>query len=467
MPIGAKSSMWFAICNVAQRGVALLTLPIFTRMLSTQEYGLVSVFSSWESILSIILTLNLCAGVFVTAFVKFEDDKDRLMSSFVGLSNTVTIIFAVLYFLFRNQVNEISDLPTSAFLMLFSQLIVLPAFQMWSMEKKFDNEYVILIKVSIAISALTPLLGIFFVYFADDKGIAKILSATVIQIVICGVIYFEIIKRGKVLFHRDYWKYGFAFAIPLIPHYLSLAVLGQSDRIMISKYVGQDKAAIYSVAYNAASVISLFFAAINNSFGPWSVRRIKEKDYVEINKKIKIVLPGIVVLILIFLCFEPEIVRIFATEEYYEAIWVMPPITIGLYFTFINAIFLRVEFYYEMKYLICLSSCIAALLNIVLNAVFIPSYGYYAAGYTTMFCYMVLALTHYITMKYVGKKYVDNAKMFDIVFIIKNTLIVFAVSLVMLLLYNHFIIRYCVLILLLSILWFKRKIVYDYVRRVL
>lgn len=466
LSIGVKASLWFIVCNVAQRGIALITLPIFTRLLSTQQYGLVSVFSSWESIVSIFLTLNLSAGVFVTAYVKFEEDKNRVMSSFLGLSSTVTCIGFLFSLLFKNSISHFMEMPFEIVVLLFLQVLVTPALSLWSLEQKFEYKYKLLIAVTMAISVLTPLLGIIFVHFSSEKGVAKICSAVLVQLIFCGACYAYIIKRGKLFFDATYWKYAITFALPLLPHYLSLSILAQSDRIMISKYVGQDKAAIYSIAYSAASIISLFLSGINNSFGPWSVKKIKQKEYDSVSQKIEIILPGIVVIILMLLCFEPEIISIFATKEYYEAIWVMPPITLGLYFTFINSIFLRVEFYYEMKYLIAISSCVAAGLNIVLNAIFIPIFGYYAAGYTTMICYMLLTICHYFVMRYIAKKYMQRENLFNIKYIVKITGWVFRIGAMVLPLYNYTVIRYCILMVVVMVLVVKREKVFEYFRSI-
>ena len=61
--------------------------------------------------------------------------------------------------------------------------------------------------------------------------------------------------NGKKYIQKKYWKYALAFNIPLIPHYLSNYVLSQSDRVMIGKMVGNDKAALYSVAYTISTMM--------------------------------------------------------------------------------------------------------------------------------------------------------------------------------------------------------------------
>ncbi len=40
IPIAAKASIWFIVCSVLQKCISMITLPIFTRLMSTEQYGL-------------------------------------------------------------------------------------------------------------------------------------------------------------------------------------------------------------------------------------------------------------------------------------------------------------------------------------------------------------------------------------------------------------------------------------------
>ena len=85
MPDPAKASFWFMICTILQKGISMITMPIFTRIMSSEHYGIVSVYNAWYGILAIFATLNLSAGVFNKGMIKYEDDKANYMSSMLGL----------------------------------------------------------------------------------------------------------------------------------------------------------------------------------------------------------------------------------------------------------------------------------------------------------------------------------------------------------------------------------------------
>ena len=81
LPKPAKASLWFLICSFLQKGISTITTPIFTRLLSTAEYGNYSVFNSWLGIVSIVVTLDLFAGVYTQGLVKFDDKRNQSLAT--------------------------------------------------------------------------------------------------------------------------------------------------------------------------------------------------------------------------------------------------------------------------------------------------------------------------------------------------------------------------------------------------
>ena len=79
-----KAAFWFTVCNFLQRGISMITTPIFTRMLSTDEYGLYSTYLSWETVLSLVVTLSLYKAM-MNLYVKY-DNQEKILSALCGLN---------------------------------------------------------------------------------------------------------------------------------------------------------------------------------------------------------------------------------------------------------------------------------------------------------------------------------------------------------------------------------------------
>ena len=69
LPVQIKASFWFLTCSFMQKGISTITVPIFTRLLTTAEFGQISVYNSWQGIISIIVSLHLTAGVYMRGLV--------------------------------------------------------------------------------------------------------------------------------------------------------------------------------------------------------------------------------------------------------------------------------------------------------------------------------------------------------------------------------------------------------------
>ena len=71
LPLPLRASIWFFFGAALEKGIAFIILPVFSRLLSTEQYGLVTLYNSWLQIVCIFTTLNLQYGSLGTAQIKF------------------------------------------------------------------------------------------------------------------------------------------------------------------------------------------------------------------------------------------------------------------------------------------------------------------------------------------------------------------------------------------------------------
>lgn len=445
-----RAGIWFTICNFIQKGISFLTVPVFTRIMSTEEYGLFSIYTSWYSILTIFCTLHLSYYVFDKGLVKFEDDREGFVVSIQSLSATITLIIIVVYFLARGVVNQLINMPASMMLCMFAQIFFEPPVLYWTARKRFEYKYQAVIVVTIAIAVLNPVLGFAFIKanLFSNSAFSRVFSIALVSFLFGVPLASSICKRGHLLFNIKYWPYALAFNVPLIPHFLSTTILSSADRIMIGNMVGQSEAGIYSVAYSIGMVCTLFSQAINHAFLPWLYKKMKKDDYTGIPNITMLFLTGMFAVLLMLICFAPEVVWIVGSEQYMDAIWVIPPVCGSIFFIFLRDLFANIEYYFEKTKIVSLASVGVAILNIILNYIFIRIFGYLAAGYTTLFCYLSFCIVHYAVMNHLCKQ--NNIKTTDL-FNIKRVVFIsslFLISIgVMLCVYNYHMIRYAILII--------------------
>lgn len=406
LPVQIKASLWFLVCSFLQRGISVITTPIFTRLLSSAEYGQYGVFTSWLGIASAIVTLNLCFGMYSQGLIKFEEDRARFSSSLQGLALVLVSIWTLAYIAIRDVLNVLTGLTTAQTLLMLVMVWTSTVFNFWATAKRVNYDYRLLVVVTIVVSLLKPILGIALVVNSDDKVTARILGLALVELVGYGWMFFVQMRRGKTFCSRKYWKYALLFCIPLVPHYLSQVVLSSVNRIMIASMVGDSQAGIYNLANSISMLATLVNTALVQTIEPWMFRSIKAR---QIDRMKTVAYPALVVVAvinLLLIAFAPEAVAIFAPEEYREAIWVIPPISVSVFFSFSYILYAEFEFYFEKTRYLSLATLVGAILNICLDILLIPVFGYLAAGYVTLICYAVFALLHYGVMRKICLSYI-------------------------------------------------------------
>lgn len=461
-----KASLWFTISSVIQRGIALLTTPIFTRLLTTEEYGVYSVYQSWYSIIIIFTTLNLYAGVYNNGMTKWPDVRKQYTSALQGLSTTITILWFFIYLCSVEFWNRIFGLSTLFVLSIFIEVLFVPAFNFWTSSQRFDYKYRKLVGISVGIGIASPVIGVIAVLLSPYKAEARVLSYVFVQVCVGLVFYIYNMYKGKKFFIREYWAFALKFNIPLIPHYLAQTVLNQADRIMIADMVGKGEAAIYSVAYTISMMFTIVTNAINNTFIPYTYKAIRDKKYKDLKKTASFLVLLVGTSCIVAMAFGPEIIRVFAAPEYYDARWVVPPVAEALLFMFIFPLFCNIEFYFEQTKFIMVASGMAAAINVGLNYVAIKMFGYVAAAYTTLICYILLAIAHYIAHKIICKKKNINFELYDMRFILAISFISLCIMVGMTLVYDLFVVRYSIIALIVVSLGMKRNVVIDKLREI-
>lgn len=462
IPIEVKASVVYTICNVLQRCISLITVPLFTNMLTQTEYGQSTLYSSWSGIITIFITLNLAYGSFSTAMVKYEDKRFEYISSVQGIILVLSGCFLLLYLPFHKIWNKLLfHLPTYIVVIAVFDIIATAAIQLWSGKKRFEYKYISIVTVTLIISVLSPILGIILVKNVEhDKGYARIIGIVSVNIIVGLIIFLNNWIKGKHLYNKEFWEYAFGFNVPLIAYYVSQTIFNVSDRIMIEHIEGTDKAALYGIAYTIATILIFVLNAINNSYTPWYYSKIKSGNQKD-NKSISCAISVLMALMLLcVIWYAPEIILLLSNSSYLEAMGVVPPVAMSVLLLFYAQLFINVQFYYEEKKSLVSASIGAALINIILNALLIPRFGFVAAGYTTLFSYLVFAVSNYYAVKKTLKKHNITENGYDIPKLIIIFVLFMVSSFIGELLYNYLLIRIVItVIVLVVVVIFRKKLI--------
>lgn len=411
-----KSGVWYIISNFLLKSISFITIPIFTRILTKNEYGQFNNYLSWLQIMTVFVTLNLSSSM-ITAKYDCKENMDKYTLSCFCLSSISVIIWFVLLNLFSNFFTNISNLEIYYINCMMIYLFFYSAISLFQMRAKFFLKYKTNVLINIINHLTTAILAVCLVIFMKDKLQGRILGAIIPTIVIGLVIVIYLIKKGREI-SLEYWKYALRVSLPYIPHSLSLILLASLDKIMINDMCGSDKTALYSLACNCVVAITLLAISLNDAYAPWLGDKLKENKTDEIKSFSK----KYILIFLIIVCgailVMPEVLLILGGKEYSEAKFIILPIALGAIYQFIYTLFVNIEQFQKKTVSMSLATTAVSIINYILNLIYINKFGYIAAAYTTVVSYIILLLIHMSIVYKIGYSKVYDYKFIYLIMLV-------------------------------------------------
>ena len=462
--VTAKASIVYTFANLISKSINIISVPIFTRIMSTSEIGVSTTYTSWYSILYAIITLSLCSGSFYIGMLEYKECREQYESACLTLSSISACFFAGFYIVFSQYLNEITTLDTSLMVLMIISLLINPALDFWYAKQRFEYKYKSSAIMTICVAIIPTVFAVLCVIWAKkntilDLGNVRTLAQVSVTIFISLGVYILIMFRGKTFVNVEMWKFALKVSVPLIIHSLAKNVLDVSDRIMISYLCGKSEAGIYGTIYSISLISLLVWNAINASLIPIMFEKLENQEYEYIETLLQPILVIFGVITLGITLIAPEIVKILLTDAYFEAVYLIPALSGGTFLTALYNIYGNILMYKKKTTYIMSATTITALVNIALNYVFINIFGYIAAAYTTFLGFILLAVLQRFMVNIVYKKKVIN----------DNKILIISLGIAILclgcnILYSNTILRYVIILVIMLGLIIKRREIIRYIK---
>lgn len=452
MSVQVKASMAFMAVNFMQKGISFLTTPIFTRLLSTKEYGKITVYSSWLEIVGIFAMFGLSANVYYNGILEFKKDKDNYTFSLLVLSNVITLFVMSILWVVNKHMFYFMDISNILFFFMLLTFLIEPAFEFWKAQQRFHYKYILLCLFMIFVMIGSPVFGLIGISrFPDAKVEARIIGAQLVTVILSLGCYAYIVLHMKGRPKIKYWSYAIKYNLPLLPFFLSNYILNGSDRLMISYYCGDDKAGIYGIGHTMAAVVNIIWSSINATLLPTIYQKCDENKREDLSGIVVPIMTGFAAVCIMIMLLSPEIIKCLAPSSYGEGMYVIPVVVGGTFIMSLYTVFSNNLLYEKQSQTVTAAGLAAAILNFILNMLFIPIFGYLAAGYTTLCAYILPVLWGAISLKKVTGSDIYDMKKIGII-----AVIIIGFSLFIPGLYNYSYVRYGILIIIVLVLWMKK-----------
>lgn len=399
-----KAGIGYTIGNILIKGINFLSIPLFSRLMTTEEFGVYNVFLSYDAILFVVIGMALHSSV-KSAKYQFKGQINKFISSISLIYLINLCVFTALLFVFRHKSTEITgySLIVLLCLLLFSTGSAL--ITLYNEFVSLEYDYKKYMGVALANSCGNVIISLILILtvFRQSKDTGRIVGATTTIVFLSAFILYSFYKTERPKYNRDYWSFGIRYSLPIIPHGVSQVLLGQFDRIMIQQIVSNTAAGIYSLAGNIKLVLTIINSSIATAWTTWFYENIAQNQ----SGKIQIRSAELVRLFSVFtvgiLSIGPELILILGGSAYYDARQLVFPMVMDAFILFLYNLIVPSEYYKQKTKYIMMGTLIAAVINVVTNYIFIHKYGFVAAAYTTLFSYLCYLILHIvISWKLVG-----------------------------------------------------------------
>ncbi len=452
-----KAGSWYTFTNFFTVGVSFLTLPIFTRLLSTIDYGITNIYSSYSSLFVVIFSLGLSAATQRGKF-DFKENYDQYISSILFLATLTFATFSTVMIVFQNYFSKLLGLDKSLIIiaLVYSYASFVQSFVFDKFRVEYNYKKISVIQIVNSIVGVLLSIVLILSVFNNKRYFGRIIGSALPVVVSGFVLLVYVFRKGKKFIEPAYWKYALVISIPLIFHTLAGIINSQFDRIFINKYIGTSEAGIYSFAYNIGLIINILWTSTNQAWVPWFFEKMDASDYVAIRKRAKNYRDFFTLAYILILFLSPEIIKIMADKRYWVGLSIVPYIFMAYYLNLMYSFEVNVEFYAKKTHLIPIGTILSAALNVILNIIFIPKYGYVAAAITTVISNFFLFFFHFLITNYLIK-----TRIFGMKFHFVSLVYVIASTAAFILLQNYSLARVGILVLGAIYLYRKYKVVFK------
>jgi O-antigen/teichoic acid export membrane protein len=381
--------------------VMVLSIPIFTKLLSPSDFGIYEVYNNTVRFLAVIISLNLYAG-FYRYYFEEHLDKRLLMQFLLRIAFIAFIIGVVVLYIFKAQLIRLTNLPEELFIWILLGVfstIIFNFFTTYNNAQQFSTRAGIWNLVS---QLLRVCFAVLFVYFLSRNYMGRIAGENLILFIvslIIVIIYFrKYIGRSEELPGKmQIIKYAAGF----IPIGLSSYIVSYVDLILINNIQGSTASGVYSYAYKFAVIYSGFSQAFVTANRPNLFKLLKENNAQEVISQMRSMFKLITLLSCFFIFFAADAGKILSLKKEFDvALHLLPVLVLAYVFSDIAEIYNFFLYYSKKVKLFYVSFATTAVVNFVLNLLLIPKYGYEIAAYTTLASFMILFATTYWVCKF-------------------------------------------------------------------
>ena len=406
----ARASVWYTATSALERGISFIFTPIFTRVLTPEEYGLYPLYVSFMSLFTILITLELSGNVIYRGLSQYRGREDEFISCTLGIVCLMFGIVTSALAILGEEVSMITGLRREILLFLAIQVFFNEIISLYVAKCRYLYQYKAPSLINAMLAVLSPTLSFALINFTRVRASARIIAPLAVTALLALPLGIDIMRRGKRLFSHEIWSFILRLDLPLLPHFIATAIIAQSGKIIVGRYFGEEALAKYSIVFSMGFVFTLITVGINSALAPWVNRKLTNGMTERIAEAVEPMFALFALMTLCGLCFSPEGLAFLAPKEYGNALAAIYPLSLSVLTGFLTTIINAVLLFYKKSHMISTASVITALVNLVLGFTVTSRYGYIGASLVQLVCALILFAISAVMVGGVSQKRVIYAQ---------------------------------------------------------
>jgi O-antigen/teichoic acid export membrane protein len=379
-----KTTIYYSIGEIVPRIISFLLLPILTKFLSAEEYGIVSYTNSVMTFVFVIATLSLNTFVLRNYYsTKDENSRKELIGSvflFIFGFNCILILFQILFFpliidFFNINIPFKPYFQLAIFNNFFDVISIIPLV----LYRVKENAKGFLI-LSLSRTLLQFLMVYILVVIYKEGLLGSYYARLIVNVPFMFIYFYMIFKNSIFKINFKLIKEALHFTLPILPGSLAFLFVSLSDRVILERYISLDELGVFSVAITLATVLNIVIQALYKSFEPVLFKEYFNSDFPQINLKLyKFFLLAIFVGAFGASIFSKEFFIIATSGVFREGYRLVPLLIVSVVIAGVNTYLNVLMIANQKQKLVSLVSIISAVISVILNFIFIPYLGCYGA----------------------------------------------------------------------------------------
>jgi len=401
--VPAAAGAWYIAASLAIKLIGMATTPIYTGVMSAEEYGKYALYMSWVGIFSVVATLGLSASAVYRGMQKFKKRQDELLSATLGLSLLPVFLFSVLFVVWGESFARLVGLSEELIALIIVQTLFDSAVTLYTARCRYLYDYKRAVAISLASTVISQSVALALVFFVEPTAKMRIYALLFSTMLFALPIFISIIFKGKSFFSREVWRFLLMFNLPLLPHFISAATLANADKVMVSYVSGEAALAKYSVAHSLGVGMSFATGGLGSALQPWIMRKIDAGEEERVSALSLKITSLIAIGSLCVLALAPEVFAFLSPSNYSDALISVYPITLAAIAGFISSVAGTAILHKEKTALLSLSAIVGAAVNIFANLFLLP-YSYNGAAFAYLLSAIASAVSSVIAARRTANK---------------------------------------------------------------